>query len=84
MKEYRFRLLQANKALTAEFVLKVSDDEACEIASDLLEEANCPLIEVWDADQRVYVVAKIAPDPPNKHSEKEAPHRSEAESLHSG
>jgi len=78
-------LLQANKALTAEFVLKVSDDEACEIASDLLEEANCPLIEVWDAGQRVYVVAKIASDAPNALAQEEAPQMSGArESLPSG
>jgi hypothetical protein len=78
-------LLQVNKALTAEFVLKVSDDEACEIASDLLEEADCPLIEVWDAGQRVYVVAKIASDPPDALAQKEATQGSEArEPLHSG
>ena len=64
VREYRFRVLQTNK-IDAEFILKASsDDEACEIATDLLEEADCPLIEVWQAAQQVCVVRKIACDLP--------------------
>ena len=60
VKEYRFRMLQADEVLDAEFVLKaVSDDQACEIASDLLEGADCPRIEVWYEVERVFLLAKI-------------------------
>ena len=63
-------MLQANKALNAEFFISAaSNDEACEIASDLLEEADSPLIEVWHVGQRVFVVAKM---PPN--AEEHVPH----------
>ena len=78
MKQYRFRTLQANKVPDAEFIRNAaSDDEACEIASDLLDESECPLVEVWQAGQRIYVVGKIS-DPAERCAQKEAPHGSGA------
>ena len=85
MKHYRFRVLQANKMPDAEFTMgAASDDEGCEIAGDLLDETECPLIEVWQAGQRIYGVGKIS-RPSKPSGQKEAPHVSGArESLRSG
>jgi len=74
VKQYRFRTLQANKVPDAEFFMNVvSDDEACEIACDLLDETECPLIEVWHAGRRIYAVGKLS-DPSQVCGQKEAPH----------
>ena len=73
MKQYRFRVLQANKKPDAEFTMSAaSDDEACEIARDLLDETECPLIEVWQAGQRIYGVGKISSSS-KPSGQKEAP-----------
>jgi hypothetical protein len=65
MPTYRFSFIETNgRAGTACVMEADSDDDACELASELLLESNFQLIEVWRASDMICRVCKIDPDQP--------------------
>jgi hypothetical protein len=57
---YAFTLIAADgSSQSADAREATSDDDACEIASELLLESDCPIIEVWRGQWMIYRVSKI-------------------------
>jgi hypothetical protein len=60
---YGFTLIAADgSSQSAEAKEAACDDDACEIASELLLESDFPIIEVWRGRWMIYRVSKVDPD----------------------
>jgi hypothetical protein len=67
---YAFTLIAADGSSQSAGVREAaSDDDACELASELLLESEFPIIEVWRGRWRIYRVSKID----NEQSDRKPP-----------
>ena len=81
---YAFTLIAADGSSQSAGVREAaSDDDACEIASELLLKADFPLIEVWRGRWMIYRVSKVDHEQPDRKPPA-ASARSRATGLESG